>query len=141
MNKIVIVLSFLSFNLLATESNSQFGRIVELKGSGFISYQGKTLEIVKGQSINSGSEIVIEHQGQVTFTDNADHRFHLGNSSSAAVTTSGVELRSGDLWIQSLNKNDDYKIQTANATIGYQGGEGIISYDSIKGKTQLMLIN
>ena len=141
MNKIFIVLSFLSLNINAAETNSQYGRVVELKGSGFISYQGKTSEMVKGQIINSGSEIVIEHQGQVTFTDNSDHRFHLGNSSSVLVSHSGVELRSGDLWVQSLNKNDDYKIQTANAIINYQGGEAILSYDLNKGKTQLMVIN
>jgi hypothetical protein len=88
-----------------------------------------------------GSEIVIEHHGQVSFTDNADHRFHLGNSSSVSISANTLELRGGDLWFQSLNKNDDYKVKTANALINYQGGEGILSYDSAKGKTQLMVIN
>lgn len=142
MNKIVLLASLVSFNLFASEAaNTQFGRIVELKGEGFISYKGKTRELKKGDAIDSGSEIVIEHRGQVTFTDNADHRFHLGNSSSAYVQGSSVELRSGDLWFQSLNKNEDYKIQTVNATVNYQGGEAILSYDSLKGKTQLMVIN
>lgn len=142
MNKIFILISLISFNLHATEiGNTQFGRIVEIKGEGFISYNGKTKEIRKGDLIESGSDIVIEHKGQVTFTDNADHRFHMGNSSSANVKSKTVELRGGDLWFQSLNKNDNYKIQTANATVDYQGGEGIVTYDSSNGKTQLMVIN
>ncbi|MFA6237637.1 MAG: hypothetical protein WC635_09955 [Bacteriovorax sp.] len=142
MNKILLFAAAISFNLFASEPGAvQFGRIVELKGSGFISYKGKTREIKKGDVIDAGSEIVIEHHGQVTFTDNADHRFHLGNSSSARVSSNIVELRSGDLWFQSLNKNDEYKIQTANAIVNYQGGEAIVSYDSVKGKTQLMVIN
>ena len=142
MNKFLLLAACLSFKLLASEpGTSQFGRIVDLKGSGFISYNGKTREITKGDTIEIGAEIVIEHHGQVSFTDNADHRFHLGNSSSASVSANSVELRSGDLWFQSLNKNDDYKIKTVNALINYQGGEGIISYDSVKGKTQLMVIN
>jgi hypothetical protein len=139
MNKIVLLTAFISFNLFAVEA--QFGRIVDLKGEGFISYKGKTREIKKGDSIEMGAEIVIEHHGQVSFTDNADHRYHLGNASSASVSGSTVELRGGDLWFQSLNKNDNYKIQSANAIVDYSGGEAILSYDSVKGKTQLMVIN
>jgi len=142
MNKFLLAIIGISFNLNAAEtSKTSFGRIVDLKGSGFISFKGKTREITKGDSIEMGSQIVIEHHGQVTFTDNADHRFHLGNSSSVSVDSKNVELRSGDLWFQSLNKNDDYKITTANAMVNYQGGEAILSYDSVKGKSQLMVIN
>lgn len=142
MNKTLLFAVAISFNLFASESGTPyFGRVVDLKGDGFISYKGKTREIRKGDAIEIGAEIVIEHHGQVTFTDNADHRFHLGNASSASVSGNSLELRSGDLWFQSLNKNDDYKIQTANATVNYQGGEAILSYDTIKGKTQLMVIN
>jgi hypothetical protein len=143
MNKIVITCLFLlSFNLVAEEGGiSPFGRIIELKGSGFISHGGKTKEIRKGDVIQLNSEIVIEHSGQVTFTDNADHRFYLGNSSSAYVKNNSVTLRDGDMWFQSLNKDDTFKIQTANAGIDYQGGEAIITYDSLKGRTQLMVIN
>ncbi|MBC7537235.1 MAG: hypothetical protein H7281_00320 [Bacteriovorax sp.] len=142
MNKIFLIAASLSFSLFAAEPGvAQFGRIVDLKGSGFISFNGKTREITKGDTIEVGAEIVIEHSGQVSFTDNADHRFHLGNSSSASVTANTVELRGGDLWFQSLNKTEDYKVKTANAMVNYQGGEGILSYDSVKGKTQLMVIN
>ena len=110
MNKYFLGIAFISLNLFAVEPGGiTFGRIEDLKGSGFISFQGKTREIRKGDSIELGSEIVIEHHGQVTFTDNADHRFHLGNASSVSVNSKSLELRSGDLWFQSLNKNDDYK--------------------------------
>lgn len=142
MNKLVLMASFISFQLMASEPGViQFGRVVDLSGSGFISYNGKTREIKKGDTIEVGAAIVIEHHGQVSFTDNADHRFHLGNSSSASVSAKGLELRGGDLWFQSLNKTDEYKITTVNAMVNYQGGEGILSYDSEKGKTQLMVIN
>lgn len=142
MNKILLFASLVSFNLMAVEPGAvSFGRITDLKGEGFISYKGKTRELRKGDAIEVGSEIVVENHGQVSFTDNADHRFHLGNASSASVTAKSIELRAGDLWFQSLNKNDDYQIQTANAVVSYQGGEAILSYDSVKGKTQLMVIN
>jgi hypothetical protein len=139
MNKFFLIAALTSLNLFASEA--QFGRVVDIKGEGFISHAGKTREIRKGESIEVGAEIVIEHKGQVTFTDNADHRYHLGNASSASVSATEVELRGGDLWFQSLNKSDSYKVKSANAAVEYSGGEAILSYDSVKGKTQLMVIN
>ncbi|MBP9681770.1 MAG: hypothetical protein KBD76_10230 [Bacteriovorax sp.] len=139
MNKIFLLLMIMSFSVAA--ETIPFGRIVDIKGEGFISYEGKTRAIRKGDSIEVGAEIVIEHRGQVSFTDNADHRYHLGNSSSASVKSKAIELRSGDLWFQSLNKNDTYKIFTANATVDFQGGEAILTYDTVKGKSQIMVIN
>lgn len=144
MNKLTYTLNILALSLMPALSFAapvQFGRIVEIKGSGFISFEGQTHEIKKGDSINVNSEIIVENSGQVTFTDNADHRFFLGSSSTAAVSAGKVELRSGDIWMQSLNKMDDYKLVSANAVVNYQGGEAIFSYDSDKGKTQLMVIN
>lgn len=141
MNKILSLLVVLVLPTLAIASPLQFGRIVDIKGSGFISFDGKTHEIRKGELIFANSEIIVEHSGQVIFTDNADHKFYLGNSSSAAVFAGKVELRSGDVWVQSLNKTDEYKITSANASVSYTGGEAILSYDSVKGKTQLMVIN
>lgn len=140
MNKILTFFIAASFTTLSYAA-TPFGRIVDIKGSGFLSYGGKTQEIKKGDTIYGSSEIVIEHSGQVTFTDNADHQFHLGNASSVAVFADHVELRSGDMWFQSINKVDDYKITTANASVVYQGGEAIVSYDSSKGRSQLMVIN
>ncbi|AUN97854.1 hypothetical protein DOM21_12030 [Bacteriovorax stolpii] len=140
MNKLLVaVIAFIP--ALSFAAAVQFGRIVDIKGAGFISYNGETHEIKKGEVIYANSEIVVEHTGQVTFTDNADHRFFMGSATSVAVSPNNVELRSGDLWVQSLNKMDDAKLTSANATVNYQGGEAIFSYDSAKGKTQLMVIN
>ncbi len=141
MNKFLAILALIALPVISNASAVKFGRIVDIKGSGFISYNGKTHEIKKGEEIYADSELIIEHSGQVTFTDNADHRFHLGNASTAAVFAGKVELRSGDLWVQSLNKNDEYTLTSANASVSYTGGEAILSYDSVKGKTQLMVIN
>lgn len=141
MNKIFLTFAVVLFPAIIFASPVQFGRVVDIKGSGFISYEGQTHEIKKGEVIYTNSEIVIEHSGQVVFTDNADHRFYLGNASSVAVFAGKVELRSGDVWVQSLNKTDDYQLTSANATVNYTGGEAIFSYDSVKGKTQLMVIN
>ncbi|MBC7715024.1 MAG: hypothetical protein H7177_16880 [Rhizobacter sp.] len=141
MNKFLAALAVLTLPTLSFAAASQYGRIVDVKGSGFISYEGATHEMKKGDIINNGSELIIEHSGQVTFTDNADHRFHLGNSSTVAVDKGIVELRSGDVWVQSINATDEAELTSANSKVTYKGGEAILSYDSVKGKTQLMVIN
>lgn len=141
MNKFLALLALISLPAISQAAAVKFGRVVDIKGSGFISYDGKTHEIKKGEEIYADSELIIEHSGQVTFTDNADHRFHLGNATTVAVYAGKVELRSGDLWMQSINKADDHELTTANAKVNYTGGEAILSYDSVKGKTQLMVIN
>lgn len=141
MNKILSVLAVLILPTLTFAASVQFGRVVDIKGSAFVSYEGQTHEIKKGEILYVNSEINIEHGGQVTFTDNADHQFHMGNASTAAIYAGKVELRSGDVWVQSINKTDDYVLTSANAKVNYTGGEAIFSYDSVKGKTQLMVIN
>ena len=141
MNKLIAALIIIILPNIVLAAPLQFGRIVDIKGSGFISFEGQTHEIKKGEVIYVNSEIIIEHSGQVIFTDNADHKFHLGNASSAALFAGKVVLRNGDVWVQSLNKTDDYLLTSANASVNYTGGEAIFSYDSVKGKTQLMVIN
>lgn len=141
MNKLLQAVLLLALPLTTFAQSSPFGRVVDVKGSGFISYNGKTSELRQGDVIYADSEIFVESTGQVTFTDNADHRFHLSSSTSIAVYASSIELRNGDVWVQSLNKLDDYQLISANAKVNYQGGEAIFSYDEVKGKSQLMVIN
>lgn len=141
MNKILSILAVLVLPTLTFAASVQFGRVVDIKGSGFVSYEGQTHELKKGEVLYANSEISIENGGQATFTDNADHQFHMGNASTAAIYAGKVELRSGDVWVQSINKTDEYILTSANATVNYTGGEAIFSYDSVKGKTQLMVIN
>lgn len=141
MNKILLIIATLiiSNNLFA--SQVQYGRVVDIKGSGFISYDGHTHEIKKGEIIYVNSELIIEHSGQVTFTDNADHQFHLTSASSVFLSIGQVELRNGNIWVQSINKMEKSSLVSANAKVDFEGGEAIFSYDSLKGKTQLMVIN
>jgi hypothetical protein len=142
MNKkfVTIIVLCHSFSLFASSAIS-VGRVAEVSGSGFISQNATTKEVRKGDLIYPNTEVVVEHSGQITIADNFDHRFHLGNSTSISIGEKTIEVRSGDVWIQSANSNDSFQMKTANALVDYQKGEGILTYDSIKGKTQLMVIN
>lgn len=141
MNKIILLVSTLLFSNIGFSNDTSLGRVVEVKGTSFVSYNGRTKELKTGDLIYPSSEILVESTGQVTFTDNADHRFHLSSSSQAVIDREAVELRSGELWLQSINPNDEYKLKSANSLVTYRGGEAIFSYDQAKGKSQLLVIN
>lgn len=143
MNKYFLISFILLSNFtFANSTNSKaIGRIIEVTGAGFVSTNGTTHEAKKGELIYDKSEIVVEHRGRISITDNFDHRFHLGNASSAYYENGAMVLRSGDMWIQSVDKNNTYTLKTANAAISFDQGEAIVTYDGSSGKTQLMVIN
>lgn len=145
MNKIALTLIvnfFVTFvSASAFAQDRPLGRVVDVKGSSFIYANGKTRELKNGDLLYPQSEIMVEMSGQVTFTDNADHRFHVSSSSSVLLEVGKVELRNGELWIQSINPNDEYSLVSANAKVDYTSGEAVFSYDSTKGKSQLLVIN
>jgi len=140
MNKKMMILTLLlSFSVSAKEL--AIGRVESIKGTSFMAYDGATKEIKKGDIIYEGVEVVVDHKGQLVITDNFDHRYILGKETSVVVEHKNIKLRSGDVWVQSLNKVEKFQIETANALIVHDGGEAILTYDTSKAKTQLMVIS
>lgn len=141
--KTILLSASLSISALVTNVNAAeaFGKIIKIKGEGFISQNGKTKAIRVGDFIYPNSEIVIEHVGQLSFSTSDDQVYHLGKSSSMMVAPKNMVLRTGEVWFQSLNKANATKISTANADVELSGGEGILVYDSLKAKTQLVVVN
>lgn len=141
--KTIFFTSTLTLLAMMTNINAAeaYGKIIKIKGDGFISQNGKTKAIKVGDFIYPNSELVIEHEGQLSFSTSDDQVYHLGKSSSMTVAPRNMVLRSGEVWFQSLNKSSDTKISTANADVAVAGGEGILVYDSLKAKTQLVVVN
>ncbi len=125
----------------SADTKEAYGKIIKIKGEAFISQNGKTKAIKLGDFIYPNSELVIEHVGQLSFSTSEDEIYHLGKSSSMMVSPKNMVLRSGEVWFQSLNKSNKSKISTANADVVLSGGEGILVYDSLKAKTQLVVVN
>lgn len=141
--KTILLTATLTISALMTQTHAAeaFGKIVKIKGEGFISQNGKTKAIRVGDFIYPNSEIVVEHVGQLSFSTSDDQIYHLGKSSSMMVAPKNMVLRTGEVWFQSLNKANMTKISTANADVELSGGEGILVYDSLKAKTQLVVVN
>jgi hypothetical protein len=142
MNKLkLIFLASYMVSIFSFANESSIGRIVALSGGGFVSVNGQTKEMRKGMEIYPNSEVVIEHNGSATFADNKNHLFHFGNSTSVAITERGIDLRSGDMWIQSKDQSGSFKVGTANSLTELTFGEAILTYETSNGKTQLLVLN
>ncbi len=140
MNKIIFIIIFLiSFKSFANSDMSV--RVVDVYGSAFASYEGKTHQLKKGEILKPKSEIFIEHGGRLSLSDNLDHTFYLNSDASLAIFESGHELRSGNMWVQSKNQNQKMNITTVNAHIELDMGEAILTYDTSKARTQLLVLN
>jgi len=107
-------------------------------GNVFSIYQGVTKALSAADHIPDLAEIVTEEGAQITFADYYDHKFHVAGSGHVKITGNVTELLAGYIWVQSFGQSvEEFIIQTANSVVTYKGGEAIVSYDKVKGKTQL----
>lgn len=111
-----------------------------VSGNAFVMLDGKILELRKGTYIQDMSEVFTEIGAQITLSDFNDHVFHLSGSGHLHFLNELVELKSGYLWFQSFRKKGKSQIHTANAKVEFINGEGILSFDELSGKTQLLVV-
>ena len=94
-----------------------------------------------GDYLYDFSEVMTEEGAQVSFSDYYDHQFHLAGSGHLKIMNKIVELVRGYLWVQSYRATKiPFNIQTANSSVKYYDGEAIISFDSLVGKSQIMVL-
>lgn len=126
-----------SFNLLA----KPVALVSSVSGDVFYSHQGVTKALQLGMHIPDGADVFGELGSQLTITDYYDHRYHLASSGHIKVSDNSIVLISGYLWIQSFQEAQEAHVKTANASINYIKGDAIVSFDSVAGKTQLLVVN
>ena len=142
-SKKVFVLGLLSAPLLTSpvSASDYYGIVKDVSGTVFLSVGERTVPAKVGTKIFDSTEVMTTSGAQVSVMDRYDHIVNLSGSAHMAVQGKKIELIKGYLWIQSTRKrNDKFKIQTANASVSYGQGEGVISFDEATGKTQLLSI-
>ena len=93
--------------------------------------------------LSAQTEIITEVGAQVSINDYYDHIYHLSGAGHIIVHRNLVELKEGYLWVKSLVYDElkgPMRVNTANAIAENETGEGIISYDSYSGKTQILTV-
>lgn len=116
------------------------GLVLSAKGEAFVVSENRTVPLETSDYIYDFSEIVTSDNAQVTFKDKFDHKYHLAPGSHIKILNRIIELKTGYLWIKSEGAEKGFTVQTANAKVAYNQGEGIVTYDALSGKTQLLVV-
>ena len=140
-----IKISFCLFALSAisyAQTPSPVAVVNSVKGDVFMTQNGKTSKLRDGQFIYDLATIVTAIDGQVSFNDYFDHRYHLASSGQVRLFNRTIELHRGYFWIQSLGQhNQGFSVETANSRLNYATGDGVLSFDSESGLSQFMSIS
>ncbi len=144
MTRIILFLAIVAFNVASFAASSNVIVVVsEIKGNAFYSLGGSTKVLKPGMYLPAKTEIFTEVGSQVAFNDYYDHVFYLSGGAHLIVYPNLVELKEGYLWVKSLAFDalkGPLKVTTANSLIEHTKGEGIISFDTFSGKTQVLSI-
>lgn len=135
-SKIVIALA-----LTGNAISASIGSVKSISGDAFLTFENKTLLLKQGDQIPLGGEVITEEGSQLSLMDFHDRVFHLSGGAHFKMGRNTSELKSGYLWVQSFQEFKDHFIKTANSKLSFRDGEAVLSYDTISGRTQAMVIN
>lgn len=131
----------LIFSFINTEAQaaSSVAVVNSITGRAFVSIDGRTQSLKQGDEIEAFSEVFTEVGAQVTLSDYYDHKYHLAGSGHIQFLNKSIELKEGYLWVQSYQDGHTFGVQTANALATFKRAEGIVSFDSFSGRSQLLV--
>ncbi|MGI4992423.1 hypothetical protein ACRXCV_07330 [Halobacteriovorax sp. GFR7] len=137
-----LILAFISSLALGAEAAKTPRAVVaRVQGNVFVTSNQQTKKLDAGSFIYDFDDIFTEVGAELVFRDYFDHEYHVSGSSYISMLNKIVELKSGYVWVKSIEETDDkFQLQTVNATISYNSGEYIASYDPENGKTQILSI-
>lgn len=144
MTRIILFIAIVAFNVASFAASHNITAVVSsIKGNAFYSVGGSTKVLKTGMHLPAKTEIFTEVGSQVSFNDYYDHVFYLSGGAHLIVYPNLIELKEGYLWVKSLAYDalkGPLKITTANALVENRKGEGILSFDTYSGKTQVLSI-
>ena len=134
------------FNLMLLASTSRaagnisYGVVTGLQGHAFGVCDERTFTLKIGYKLPDNTEIITEEGSQISFMDSHDRSYHLSGAGHIEVTTHGIKVNRGYLWIQSFQRKQRLALRTANALAELLMGEGIFSFDNATGRSQLLAV-
>lgn len=116
------------------------GKVHELKGEAFLLTNGKTKSITKDMDIESGAQIMVTDEAQLTIGDFYDRRIHLKSGSHLVMNAAGAILHKGSAWVQSYGSKGKWTLATANLQLSALKSEFLVSYHPADKLSQLTVI-
>lgn len=120
-----------------------FGFVNSVTGKAFLIDEYENTKILKrGDALEFNSQVLVEEQGQLTFSDYNDRQYNLASEGHITFSNGLIEVKKGFLRIKSrFTTNKAMNIKTANSQTSFTTGEAILSYDLSNGSTQLLSID
>jgi hypothetical protein len=137
-NNFIATLTLL-FTLTANAKTA--GMVERVYGKSFLfDEKGQTFSIFKGAKIREMSEIRVEEGSQLTIHTPENHYLHLASGTHVKFLDRAIEIKSGYVWLQSLDSKKPLKVQTANSMGQVSHAEAVYSFDEYHKRSQLMVI-
>lgn len=134
-----VVLVLLSSSLVWADD---IAFVSDVKGNAFAFYQNGSSRVLKaGSRIPDFSDIMVEDGSTLSLTDYKGHSFHLSGGSQIKLFKNLLELKTGKVWVYSANEDDQFVTKTMNSEASFDSAQFVLSFDSFKGKSQLLVLD
>ena len=133
-----LLLLSLPFSLWA----KPMGLVTKISGKVFVTTEeGKTSTLRLNQTVDEKSEILVPTDSALTLNDYYDGTFHLVGGSHLKLFDKSVQLKTGKVWVQSMNSRHPLALTTANGQVNYLKGEFIAIYDKPTKRSQILVVD
>ena len=137
----VSLITFVTLTFSFRALSRPIGVIKKISGRAFVFDKGQIVEAREGLSISDFASVSTEVGSQVSISDYHDRTYHLSGQGNITFMKNLIELKSGYLWVQGKASSSEVVFKTSNAQVLFSVGEGIISYDATKQKTQVLAMS
>lgn len=132
---------FLALFLSLSVEAKLVGKIHQVKGMAFMTYDGRTVTLKEGMDVHHSAQIIVSDNAQVTVGDFFERRFHLAGGSSFILNQHEATLLTGNVWSQATPFSKNFVLSTANMLMQSFKGEFVATYSNDTKKTQLTVIS
>jgi hypothetical protein len=134
----LFLFTILSVNVAAKD----LAMVDEVKGRAFLfNHKGGAFKVYSGAMVKDMNELKVEEGSQVTLSTPDNHVLHLSSGTHIKFLNKMIELKSGNLWIQSMKSTGALEVQTPNSIGKLKQAEVIYSFDDYYNRSQVMVIN
>ncbi len=134
-----LFLSSLFNNLLAVETKG-IAILQKNHGTVFKSSEGKTVIVKSGDTLQTEDEVFTEISASANVLIDNRFMYYLTGGSRIKIKKNEVNLMSGQLYVQSSVAAPIF-LFTANGLVEFSKGEMVLTYESDKSKTQVLVIS
>lgn len=115
-------------------------RVLYVKGNAFHFTNGKTKTLKYSDKIADLEDIMVEDDSALSLVNSTGHIFHINGGSLVKFFNGNLELKNGNIWVDSQNASYTVGLNTSNSIVRLKNGQYIYSFNNDTGKTQFLTL-